>query len=51
MVIGSGEEAIRGLVELGKGNDHIGCEDYSPFPSRMFALLYILLHVPRFPVS
>ena len=51
VLIGEGEKSIRGLMDVGKRNNYLGRDDYSPFPSRMFALLYILLHVPRFPVS
>ena len=47
----SEDESVQRLVKLGMQNSQLGCEDYSPFPSRMFALLYVLLHVPQSPVS
>ena len=45
----SDERSLQGLVHLGMQN--CGCDEYLPFPSRMFALLYILLHIPRPIVS
>ena len=46
----SDASALQSLIQLGhQCADR--CDDYSLFPSRMYALLYILLHVPRSIVS